>query len=58
MKNKCKICNGCLESVWILPKRFFYCDFCEKYFDIIDGDLVEITKEVIEEFKNKQVMTR
>lgn len=50
MKSKCKVCHGCLTPTWILDqKRVFWCFLCQKYYDIVDGVLVEVNKEEIEE---------
>lgn len=41
---KCPICNGCLNIVWIGNRRLFLCDFCRKYFDIINLKMTEVEK--------------
>lgn len=40
---KCPICNGCLGHSWIHDKHYLYCDFCRKYFIVINGTKVEVT---------------
>lgn len=42
MRDKCPVCLSCLDATWIGPKRFFFCDFCLIYYDIIDFKLVRI----------------
>jgi len=49
MSKKCPICNGCITPTWILDrKRVFWCFLCRKYYDIVDGKLVEVDKDEIE----------
>jgi len=38
---KCKECLGCTKYVWVDGIRFLFCDFCGKYYKIVNGKLVE-----------------
>jgi hypothetical protein len=42
MAHKCLECNGCTDAVWILPRRFFHCAFCDIYYDIIADVMVKV----------------
>lgn len=42
MAKKCTVCNSCTDYVWIMPRRFFHCWLCDKYYDIIDGTMIEV----------------
>jgi len=49
MSPKCPTCNGCTTTTWIAErKRAFWCFLCQKYYDKIDGKLVEIDKDALE----------
>jgi hypothetical protein len=39
---KCPDCKLCLDYVYFMPRRFFHCFLCLKYYDIIDGKLTVI----------------
>ena len=39
---KCPECNGCMDLVWVLPNRYYYCDFCEVYYGGADSNLQEV----------------
>lgn len=30
---KCPNCNSCLRATWVMPKRYWYCDLCLKWYD-------------------------
>lgn len=46
MKQKCPICNGCLDFTWIKNRRFFWCDFCKKLFNLESNRFREIVHVV------------
>jgi hypothetical protein len=43
---KCSRCNGCTHEVWIKGVCYLYCDFCRKYYQVINAQLVDVTKDV------------
>lgn len=47
---KCLECNGCCDIIYRMPRRFFHCDFCDIYYDIIDNKLtrIDVDKEMME----------
>jgi len=38
-KKKCPECNGCMVAQWILPDRFYFCEFCRVYYGGMDTSL-------------------
>lgn len=42
MRQKCPICNSCLKIFWRKNRRFFFCDFCNKSFDLVNLHYAEI----------------
>lgn len=42
MRNKCPICNSCFRFSWRKNRRFFWCDFCRKLYDLKDNKYIEI----------------
>lgn len=46
MAKKCPDCQLCLDTIWIMPRRFFHCYLCLNYYDIIDG---KVTKIIVED---------
>lgn len=38
---KCTVCHGCLDPIWIMPNRYWHCDFCDKWYGG-RGELTEI----------------
>lgn len=44
---KCPECNGCMNKFWILPNRYYYCEFCETYYGGRDEALVLQDKDYI-----------
>lgn len=44
---KCPECNGCMSKQWILPNRYYYCEFCRTYYGGRDDNLQLIDKEII-----------
>lgn len=44
---KCPECNGCMEKQWILPNRYYYCEFCRTWYGGRDDALQLIPKEDI-----------
>jgi hypothetical protein len=44
---KCPDCKLCLDIVFILPRRFFHCFLCLKYYDIVDGNLVQVIPDEV-----------
>ena len=43
MKLKCPVCNSCLDYIWQQNRRFFWCDFCQHMYDLVDGKFKRIT---------------
>jgi len=39
---KCLECNGCCDIIYRENRRFFHCEFCDIYYDIIDNKLTKI----------------
>jgi hypothetical protein len=60
--NKCPFCNSCLDIIMVMPRRYFRCWLEAKYFNLIDGKIVEvdieketgIPKAVLDEWYNKE----
>lgn len=44
---KCPVCNGCMTKFWILPNRYYYCDFCLTYYGGRDDGLSLVPSEQI-----------
>lgn len=44
---KCPDCNSCLAPQWIMPNRYYYCDFCRVYYGGRDGELYIVPTETI-----------
>lgn len=42
MRDKCPECMSCITATWIGPKRYFFCDFCLVYYDIIDRKIIRV----------------
>lgn len=42
---KCKECNSCMAPIWILPNRYYYCDFCRVYYTGMDEALTIFPRE-------------
>jgi hypothetical protein len=42
---KCLTCNGCLDLIYIIPRRFFYCAFCKIHYDVIDNKITKVDVE-------------
>lgn len=38
-KIKCPECNGCMSAQWIMPNRYYFCEFCRIYYAGMDKDL-------------------
>jgi hypothetical protein len=38
MKLKCPVCNSCFSFVWQKNLRFFWCDFCQHLYNLVDND--------------------
>lgn len=50
MKLKCPVCNSCLTFTYVGHRRFFWCDFCSKIYDEVDGNYrlvrgIQVTEE-------------
>lgn len=45
MPIKCRVCNGCMDTVYFGPKRFLYCDFCCLWYDGIVPDIYIVSRE-------------
>lgn len=37
MKLKCPACNSCFDYVWHSNQRFFWCEFCQHMYDLVDN---------------------
>lgn len=42
---KCLDCRLCLDIVYFLPRRFYHCFLCQKYYDIIDAKLTVVNPD-------------
>ena len=47
MKKKCPVCNGCMDMIWVMPRRFYRCWFCKEFYDIVDNKSVVIDVQKI-----------
>lgn len=39
---KCLECDGCTDIIWLEPRRFFHCRFCNLFYDIEDNTFVKV----------------
>lgn len=44
---KCPKCNSCLNTIWILPKRFYHCWLCTDFYDKVGNDLIIVDVQSI-----------
>ena len=42
---KCPHCLLCLDIVYYMPKRFFHCYLCGRFYDFIDSKITEINPD-------------
>lgn len=47
---KCPECNGCMAPIWVLPNRYYYCEFCRTYYAGKDKDLHQVPNPQLEAF--------
>ena len=40
--NKCKECNSCLDITWFGTRRYYFCWFCEEFYDRVDNEFAII----------------
>jgi hypothetical protein len=44
---KCPECNGCMGKFWILPDRYYYCEFCREYYGGMDSNLELVDRDKV-----------
>jgi hypothetical protein len=44
---KCSECAGCMVKFWILPDRYYYCEFCKTYYAGNDSSLELVDRELV-----------
>ena len=54
LTKKCPECNGCMAKFWILPNRYYYCDFCLVYYGGRDDGLYIVSKDEIDRLLKEQ----
>ena len=52
---KCKECLGCTKYVWVDGIRFLFCDFCGKYYKIVNEKLVETVPDSLKVPKKQPI---
>jgi len=51
---KCPECNGCMSKFWILPNRYYYCEFCRTHYGGVDSELVLIESSEINKLRSEE----
>lgn len=43
---KCPECKLCLDIIHILPRRFYHCYLCDRFFDVLDNKITQVDVDV------------